>query len=234
MAEMTISPRQALYLQRMGIDLWRRRESPAAAADTAAGDAPVAGAVGDVPDDWQALQQRVSDCRFCTLCETRRQTVFGVGSPSADLLLIGEAPGAEEDRRGEPFVGAAGKLLDNMLRAIELDRQRVFIANVLKCRPPNNRDPKPEEIRSCMPYLEAQIRHLQPRVILALGKVAAQALLESSAPLRAMREHWHRLGPTEVPMLVTYHPAYLLRRPEDKAKAWLDLCQIRDRLGAPR
>ncbi|MCK8516098.1 uracil-DNA glycosylase [Methylonatrum kenyense] len=231
---MTVSARQALYLRRMGIDLWRQRDpaaAPAAPGARVVAGEPDRGLPDEQADDWTALQQRVSGCRLCDLCESRRQTVFGVGSPSADLLLIGEAPGAEEDRRGEPFVGAAGKLLDNMLRAIDLDRQRVFIANVLKCRPPNNRDPKPEEVRSCMPYLEAQIRHLQPRVILALGKVAAQSLLESGAPLKAMRERWHQLGPLQVPLLVTYHPAYLLRRPEDKAKAWRDLCRIRDRLG---
>lgn len=229
---MTVAPWQARYLQRMGIDLWRRRELSDASAQTpVVSDGVTTEAADQRAGDWQALRQTVSACRLCGLCETRQNTVFGVGSDSADLLLIGEAPGAEEDRRGEPFVGAAGKLLDNMLRAIDLDRQRVFIANVLKCRPPGNRDPKPEEIRSCMPYLGTQIEHLQPRVILALGKVSAQALLESTAPLKAMREQWHQVGALRVPMLVTFHPAYLLRRPEDKAKAWRDLCQVRDLLG---
>lgn len=229
---MTVSPRQARYLQRMGIDLWRRRGLSDASTQTAVVSGGVtAEAAGQRVGDWQALQQTVSACRLCGLCETRQNTVFGGGSETADLLLIGEAPGAEEDLSGEPFIGAAGKLLDNMLRAIDLDRQRVFIANVIKCRPPNNRDPKPEEVRSCLPYLEAQIQHLQPRVILVLGKVAAQSLLKPTASLKAMRERWHQLGPLRIPTLVTYHPGYLLRRPEDKARVWRDLCQIRDLLG---
>lgn len=235
---MTETARRVLYLRRMGIDVWQRR-SLAPASSPAAVDTSVPGAEVALPDaggdrsDWQALQDQVRECRQCTLCETRRNTVFGVGSPQADLLLIGEAPGAEEDRRGEPFVGAAGKLLDNMLRAIGLDRTTVFIANVLKCRPPANRDPRPEEIQACSAYLNAQVRHIRPRVILALGKVSAQALLQSSAPLKAMRERWHTAGPEQTPVMVTYHPAYLLRRPDDKARAWRDLCAVRDRLREP-
>jgi DNA polymerase len=149
--------------------------------------------------------------------------VFGVGDPQAEVMFVGEAPGAEEDRQGEPFVGPAGKLLDAMLAAIGLDRREggVFIANVLKCRPPNNRDPQAEEVAACAGYLRRQIDLVQPRVLVALGRVAAQNLLESQQPLAKLRGGEHRFH--ETPLLVTYHPAYLLRNPADKAKAWEDL-----------
>jgi DNA polymerase len=147
-----------------------------------------------------------------------------VGPQRADWLVIGEAPGAEEDRRGEPFVGAAGQLLDAMLRAIGLDRKtNVYIANVLKSRPPHNRDPKPDEVAACMPYLLRQIALLQPKIMLAVGRIAAQNLLATDAPLARLRGRVHSFGELHTPLVVTYHPAYLLRTPADKRKAWEDL-----------
>ncbi|MBV8783826.1 MAG: uracil-DNA glycosylase, partial [Gammaproteobacteria bacterium] len=161
-------------------------------------------------------------CRRCALHATRTRAVFGVGPLRTDWLVIGEAPGAEEDRRGEPFVGAAGQLLDAMLRAIGLDRgSNVYIANVLKSRPPNNRDPRPEEVSACLPYLVRQIALLQPKILLAVGRIAAQNLLATDTPLARLRGRVHRFGDT--PLVVTYHPAYLLRTPADKRKAWEDL-----------
>lgn len=180
--------------------------------------------------DWPSLRAAVAECRLCELHRGRTQTVFGVGSESADLLIVGEAPGAEEDRRGEPFVGRAGQLLDEMLRAIGLDRQTVFIANVLKCRPPGNRDPKPAEAASCRRYLDRQIELLAPRAILAVGRIAAQQLLGTDLPLGRLRGEWHRLAGHDLPVYVTYHPAYLLRSPAQKRKSWQDLCVVRDRL----
>jgi DNA polymerase len=157
------------------------------------------------------------------LHETRTQTVFGVGDPSAHWLFVGEAPGAEEDRRGEPFVGRAGQLLNSMLLALGLTREQVFIANVLKCRPPGNRDPRPEEARSCADYLNRQIALIRPKIMVAVGRIAAQNLLGSDAPLGKLRQQVHAFGPEKVPLIVTYHPAYLLRSPGEKRKAWEDL-----------
>ena len=204
------------YLRAMGIDVWVPRDEPDMDVVSALDDAPATGL------DWGELQSAVSACTRCQLHETRTQTVFGVGNPEADWLIIGEAPGAEEDRRGEPFVGRAGKLLDEMLRAIGEARSSVFIANILKCRPPNNRDPKPDESASCRSYLERQIELVQPKIILAVGRIAAQQLLETDAPVGRMRGKVHRLG--RVPLIVTYHPAYLLRSPSQKRKSWDDLC----------
>jgi uracil-DNA glycosylase family 4 len=173
--------------------------------------------------DWQGLQACVPDCQACGLAKTRTQTVFGVGDPKAEWLIIGEAPGAEEDKRGEPFVGQAGKLLDNMLAAIKLKRgENVYIANVLKCRPPENRDPHGEEVEQCDPFLKRQVELIQPKLILALGKFAAQSLMGSDDTIAAMRGKLHAYN--GVPVIVTYHPAYLLRNLMDKAKAWEDLC----------
>lgn len=172
--------------------------------------------------DWDALAQRVKGCPDCRLCETRTHAVFGVGDPRADWLFVGEAPGANEDQRGEPFVGQAGKLLDAMLQALEMDRGRnVFIANVIKCRPPGNRDPLPDEVAQCEPYLRRQIALIQPRVIVALGRFAAQTLLRTDARIGTLRQQVHRYE--GVPVIVTYHPAYLLRNLPDKAKSWADL-----------
>lgn len=183
-----------------------------------------AGMAGDVAALWKGLRAEVLACKRCTLHTTRTQGVFGVGPERSDWLVVGEAPGAEEDRRGEPFVGAAGQLLDAMLRAIGLDRRsNVYIANVLKSRPPGNRDPRPEEVTACLPYLERQIALLQPKIILAVGRIAAQNLLGTAAPLGRLRGQVHYFGERNTPLVVTYHPAYLLRTPGDKRKAWEDL-----------
>ena len=180
--------------------------------------------------DWDELRTRVSACRACELCQTRTQTVFGVGPQSARWMLIGEAPGAEEDARGEPFVGQAGRLLDSMLAAIGLSRERdVFVANVLKCRPPRNRDPQPDEVRRCEPFLMRQIELLAPDVLLLFGRFAAQSMLGTDASISSLRGRPHtvQVGARQVPAVVTYHPAYLLRTPQDKAKSWRDLLLAR-------
>lgn len=202
------------YLQAMGIDVWLPRD--AAEAEMSATVASPGGM------DWSELRECVTDCTRCELAKTRTNTVFGVGSPNADWLIIGEAPGAEEDRRGEPFVGRAGTLLDEMLRAIGQSRDSVFIANILKCRPPDNRDPRPGEAAECRQYLERQIELVQPKIILAVGKIAAQNLLGSNETVGRMRGRPHDFG--GIPMVVTYHPAYLLRSPSQKGKSWSDLC----------
>jgi DNA polymerase len=173
--------------------------------------------------DWPELRARVAACTRCALCNTRTQTVFGVGNQTADWLIVGEAPGAEEDRQGEPFVGRAGQLLNSMLRAIGLAREQVYIANVLKCRPPGNRDPSPGEAAECLPYLEQQIALLKPKIMLAVGRIASQNLLRTDVTLGRLRQQVHRFGLSQVPLVVTYHPAYLLRTPTDKRKAWEDL-----------
>ncbi|VAX13549.1 Uracil-DNA glycosylase, family 4 [hydrothermal vent metagenome] len=173
--------------------------------------------------DWEALQTRVAECRLCELHKTRTQTVFGVGKRNADWLIIGEAPGADEDRQGEPFVGRAGQLLNAMLQALDLQREDVYIANILKCRPPQNRDPKAEEVLHCSPWLERQIQLIQPKVILALGRIAAQKLLQTNTSLGRLRGRLHHIESTAAPVIVTYHPAYLLRSPLEKRKSWEDL-----------
>ncbi|WP_085318319.1 uracil-DNA glycosylase [Derxia lacustris] len=178
--------------------------------------------------DWSALEADAAGCTACSLCSTRKNVVFGVGTRPARLLVIGEAPGADEDATGTPFVGQAGKLLDSMLGAIGLDRARdVYIANVLKCRPPRNRDPLPEEVQACSMYLARQAELLAPAAVLLVGRFAAQAMLGSDAPVGQMRGRVHRLdlGGRRVPAVVSYHPAYLLRSPGEKAKAWADLCR---------
>jgi uracil-DNA glycosylase len=172
---------------------------------------------------WEALEQAVASCTRCALSTTRTNTVFGVGDKAAQWLVVGEAPGAEEDRQGQPFVGRAGQLLNSMLRAVGLAREQVFIANVLKCRPPGNRDPLLEEVRCCMPYLHRQIALLKPRLILCVGRIAAQNLLDTQVPIGKLRGHPHVLAPFGMPVVVTYHPAYLLRSPGEKRKVWDDL-----------
>jgi len=218
--------RQQQYLEALGIELWVPRAVSGAAASApaapraAATPPPAAGAEAA----WEELRAEVASCTRCPLHRTRTQGVLGVGPKRCDWLVIGEAPGAEEDRRGEPFVGAAGQLLDAMLRAIGLDRtSNVYIANVLKSRPPNNRDPRPEEVAACMPYLLRQIALLQPKIMLAVGRIAAQNLLGTEAPLARLRGQVHQFGALHTPLVVTYHPAYLLRTPQDKRKAWEDL-----------
>ena len=203
------------YLDAMDIDVWLPRDQ----ADPEPSNIAVPDA--EQPLDWEALRAAVASCTRCSLCESRTQTVFGVGDPDADWMIVGEAPGAEEDRRGEPFVGRAGKLLDEMLRAVNQGRDSAFIANILKCRPPNNRDPNADESAACRGYLDRQIALVQPKIILAVGRIAAQLLLDTDAPLGRLRGTVHSLG--ETPLVVTYHPAYLLRSPTQKRKAWDDL-----------
>jgi uracil-DNA glycosylase family 4 len=177
--------------------------------------------------DWDALAERVAACERCRLCEKRTNTVFGVGDRNADWMLIGEAPGENEDRQGEPFVGQAGKLLDNMLHSLTLARDtNVYIANVIKCRPPGNRNPEPDEVARCEPYLQRQVALVKPKLIIALGRFAAQSLLKTDASISSLRGRVHEYE--GVPVIVTYHPAYLLRSLPDKAKAWTDLCLARD------
>jgi uracil-DNA glycosylase family 4 len=196
---------------------------PSSAAPLPAKSPPDTSAAREAGVDWPELRSRVAACTRCTLCKTRTQTVFGVGNPQAEWLIVGEAPGAEEDRQGEPFVGRAGVLLNSMLRAIGLAREQVYIANVLKCRPPGNRDPNAGEAAECLPYLEQQIALLKPKLMLAVGRIAAQNLLHTDMTLGRLRQQVHRFGLSQVPLVATYHPAYLLRTPTDKRKAWEDL-----------
>ena len=229
-----MSRRRSEILAEMGLTpVWRLRRQAAPAEEST----PVPAAPAPVPSesaapasreqrilglDWRALQASVAGCTDCRLRATCRQTVFGVGDERAAWMLVGEAPGAEEDRLGEPFVGQAGKLLDSMLAAIDLARGRnVYIANVLKCRPPGNRNPEPEEVAMCSPYLLRQIGLIRPKLIVAMGRFAAQTLLHTDATIASLRGTVHRYA--GVPLVVTYHPAYLLRNLPDKAKAWADL-----------
>lgn len=237
--------RRALVLKELGLTpVWVRRGRmveepaveaqqapqvvPAREADTPVRSIPVkpieserAGVIAGM--DWTQLKASAAVCSACVLHKQRKQAVFGVGDEKAEWLFIGEGPGAEEDARGEPFVGQAGKLLDSMLAAIELKRgENVYIANVVKCRPPGNRNPEPSEAHACEPYLTRQIELIRPKLIIALGKVAAQNLLGSDATISSMRGRLHTYRGT--PLIVTYHPAYLLRTLQDKAKSWEDLC----------
>jgi DNA polymerase len=241
------SERQAAMLHEIGIRLWQppqlepgstvsapeavaveEVERPAAIAATPSLDEVAA--LG-----WDELREAVVACTACGLCKGRRQTVFGVGHQRAQWMIVGEAPGEQEDIQGEPFVGKSGQLLDNMLRAIGLGRaqpqgvdaaaagaRQVYIANTIKCRPPGNRNPEPEELARCEPFLIRQLQLVQPKIILAMGRFAVQSLLRSSEPIGRLRGRVHQYQ--GVPLIVTYHPAYLLRNPEEKAKAWDDLC----------
>jgi len=215
------------YLSAMGIPAWRLKHAGEAGVEA---EVEVPAMAGD--DQWQPLEAEVAACTRCVLHATRTQTVFGVGRRDADLMIIGEAPGADEDRQGEPFVGRAGQLLNAMLKAIGLKREDVYIANILKCRPPNNRDPRPEEAASCSSYLDRQIGLLEPRVILALGRIAAQWLLQSESSIGRLRGQVLEYGAGRIPIVVTYHPAYLLRSPLAKAKSWQDLCLVRSLIGS--
>lgn len=217
--------RRDVYLKEMGLTpVWKKREAASETAEAL----PAAGGSDDVAAmDWEQLKAAVADCTRCPLHQSRTQGVFGVGDPNADWLIVGEAPGAEEDAKGEPFVGQAGRLLDNMLKSIGLHRgDNVFIANVLKSRPPGNRNPQPEEVEACMPYLQRQIELIRPKIIVAVGRFAAQALLGSEASIGSLRGAVHRYQ--GIPVVVTYHPAYLLRSLTEKAKAWEDLCLARE------
>jgi len=226
--EPVLDARRHALLEAMGVDVWVRRDA-VAVADVSV--APVADAVparapassGDAATALAALAREVAACTACALAETRTQTVFGAGAAEARCLVIGEAPGAEEDRRGEPFVGRAGQLLNAMLAAIGLARDSVYIANILKCRPPNNRDPQPAEVVACSSFLRRQIALVAPRVILAVGRVAAQNLLGVDTPIGRMRGQDYVYADSGIPVVVTYHPAYLLRSPGEKRKAWVDL-----------
>lgn len=249
--------RNRRYLDAMGVQVWRLRAGdveiqgpeeilPAYQGDVMASESADLSNVGVEPPpeaapdavstdgiagaDWDRLSEAVSSCRACELCATRTQTVFGVGNRQADLMIVGEAPGADEDRQGEPFVGRAGQLLNLMLVAIGLEREQVFIANILKCRPPGNRDPRPEETLRCEPYLMRQIALVRPRVLLSVGRISAQKLLKTDDPIGKLRGRWFEFGPDQVPLTVTYHPAYLLRSPEQKSKAWQDLLKVTRRL----
>ena len=206
--------RRDLYLQEMGLGpVWRARGAPA--------DVP--GRVDAGAMDWTELKDAVAGCAACELHNSRTRTVFGVGDENADWLFIGEAPGADEDAQGEPFVGQAGKLLDNMLKSIGLKRgDNVYIANVVKSRPPNNRNPHSNEIAACFPYLRRQIELIQPKLIVALGKIASDTLLGREATVASLRGQIHACQ--GIPLVATYHPAYLLRTLQDKARAWEDLC----------
>jgi uracil-DNA glycosylase len=223
---------RADYFAALGLTDWRMRSAPAGGATAIAAEeelpapAPVAAPLGvasPAADSWEALAAQVAQCTRCELHRARTNTVFGVGSRTARWLVVGEAPGADEDRQGEPFVGRAGQLLNAMLLGIGLKREEVYIANVLKCRPPNNRDPKPGEVACCLPYLERQIALLQPAIMLAVGRIAAQNLLATDTPIGRMRGRVHAFGAQRIPLVVTYHPAYLLRSPTEKRKAWEDL-----------
>ncbi len=225
---MGLTQTQEYYLQTMGVEVyWSRNrviDEPVSNSDeekTASARVPETSS--QESKSWRDLQQRVASCQQCELHRGRTQTVFGVGDHQADWLIIGEAPGAEEDRQGEPFVGRAGKLLNSMLFALGLQREQVFIANILKCRPPNNRDPKPEEVVACSSYLRKQIDLLQPKIILAVGRIAAQSLMKTETPIGKMRGRRYQYADTGIPVVVTYHPAYLLRSPREKRKAWQDL-----------
>jgi uracil-DNA glycosylase family 4 len=217
------------YLAALGVENWQQRrplavEGASAVAATAS-EPPVAqpSVASTGADTWDAVAAEVAGCIKCELHLCRTRTVFGVGDRQAKWLVVGEAPGADEDQQGEPFVGRAGGLLNAMLRGIGLAREQVFIANVLKCRPPNNRDPKPDEVAHCLPYLERQIALLRPSIMLAVGRIAAQNLLATETPIGKLRGHVHAFGSARIPLVVTYHPAYLLRSPTEKRKAWEDL-----------
>jgi DNA polymerase len=242
--------RRRRLLAAMGIPVWLPRGAAGAPAGAEAADdgegtagpqpvlprragataGPALAAPGAGPDpslaalDWERLRDRVAACQACPeLVRNRGRTVFGVGNREARLMVIGEAPGVDEDRQGEPFVGRAGRLLDRMLQAIGFARERVYIANVLKCRPPGNRDPQPAEAERCAGFLARQVELVAPELILAVGRVSAQSLLRTDATVGRLRGRVHYFGPGRIPLVVTYHPAYLLRSPEQKAKAWSDL-----------
>ncbi len=240
--------RRLAYLEAMGIDAYARRgavtppppvvsspaerspvvaQSPGARSPVTAQrvveQAPATGAHPAGALSWEALTAAVPGCTRCGLCEARTQTVFGAGAGQARWMIIGEAPTAEDDRLGEVFSGRAGELLTSMLKACGLAREDVYLANVLKCRPPDNRDPTPAEVAECLPYLMNQITLVNPALILCVGRVAAQYLLGTAEPLSKLRGQVHTLGPGAWPLVVTYHPAYLLRSPSDKRAAWEDL-----------
>lgn len=206
-----MSATQSPYFDAFGLVHWQAQQPRPAVLSTV------------LADGLPEINARVRACQACALCQTRTQTVFGVGNPHANLMVIGEAPGFHEDQQGEPFVGDAGQLLTKMLKAINLAREEVYIANVLKCRPPNNRDPLPQEVATCTPFLVEQINTIKPKLLLAVGRIAAHYLLQTKASLESLRGKIHHPALCNTPLIVTYHPAYLLRNPADKRKAWVDL-----------
>jgi len=214
-------------LASMGIDVWRPRLAPpfgphdAPMPESTDLDIPVPPLNMDIIPDWQELEAAVKDCSRCPLHETRTQTVFGVGDRTAQWMFVGEAPGEQEDLKGEPFVGRAGQLLDEMIKAIGLSREEVYIANVLKCRPPNNRDPAPVEATACETYLVSQVALVKPAILIAVGRIAAQHLLKTTVAIGKLRGIVHDYQ--SIPLVVTYHPAYLLRSQTEKRRAWEDL-----------
>lgn len=226
--------RRQEYLQAMGVQVWQSRAGRAPVYDDVGMLAgvpecsPVPVEVDAPPEsmDWESLEHSVVSCTRCPLHQGRIQAVFGVGNRAANWMFVGEAPGAAEDRQGIPFVGRAGKLLTSMLFALGLERDQVYIANVLKCRPPNNRDPMGKEVACCEPYLHRQVELIGPKVIVALGRFAAQSLLKSTQSIGKLRGQRFTYG-NGIPLVVSYHPAYLLRNPLDKRKAWEDLCLAR-------
>jgi DNA polymerase len=221
---MNLNTTQQYCLQKMGIDVYVSRQGNVAhvVERDDQGYTPVVDTGVDLPE-WESLRSQVAACTRCELHKGRTQTVFGVGNVHADWLIIGEAPGRDEDLQGEPFVGRAGKLLTAMLFAIGLQREQVFIANILKCRPPNNRDPDPDEVICCEGYLKQQIAMIKPKIILAVGRIAAQNLLKVDTPIGKMRGNRYEYPEGNIPVVVTYHPAYLLRSPREKRKSWQDL-----------
>jgi uracil-DNA glycosylase len=244
----TVNPQRLQYLQALDIDVWQRRAAvalPAAEMPVAERVAVPVSTVAAPPSEpadlgppaptaapasvsglgWAELEERVRQCSACQLHRTRTRAVFGVGNVNAQWMIIGEAPGADEDRQGEPFVGRAGQLLNSMLKAIGLAREQVYIANILKSRPPNNRDPAPAEVSACIPYLFRQIELINPRVLLCVGRIAAQSLLNTDTSIGKLRGKLHTLetGRVNRPLIVTYHPAYLLRSPLEKRRVWSDL-----------
>ena len=225
------------HLDAIGIPVWVRRSVARTARQDevpgAAAAAPVPAAPVPAVRALESIDAQVRDCRKCELHRTRTHTVFGVGRPDAACMFIGEAPGAEEDARGEPFVGRAGKLLDAMLAAIGLRRADVYIANIVKCRPPRNRDPHTNEIAACSGYLRRQIEAVSPRLLVATGRVAAQSLLATTEPIGRLRGRTYRYGEDRLPVIVMYHPAYFLRSPLEKRKGWEDLVRVRAMLSDP-
>jgi len=236
---MQSNDRRLRFLQAMGVQTWAlrgtaeaggdsgsvldRADSHAAVTESAADAASNDDAADVAALDWDALEKRVAACSRCALHKGRTQTVFGTGNKQAKWLIVGEAPGADEDAQGEPFVGRAGQLLNAMIRAVGAEREQLYIANIVKCRPPSNRNPRADEAVCCAAFLNRQIELLQPSLILAVGRVAANNLLGNEKTLGSMRGQVYEFSAARIPLVVTYHPAYLLRKPSDKAKAWQDL-----------
>lgn len=216
--------RQQYYLDQLGITRWELREQAQANQQQVSEQGSQSADIHQL--NWTDLKTQVTHCQACQLSKTRTQTVFGVGDRQANLLIVGEAPGYHEDKQGEPFVGRAGQLLNAMLKTIGYQREQVFIANVLKCRPPKNRDPQPAEVSACTPFLERQVALLQPNLILAVGRHAAHYLLNTNQSLARLRRHIHKFRNTNIPLIISYHPAYLLRNPQEKPKAYLDLLMV--------